>query len=50
MTVYAVEWGNEFPAEIDSLWLLREDAEKRAAEKNDEARNPNWHVHEWQVR
>jgi hypothetical protein len=50
MTVYAVEWGNEFPAEIDSLWLLREDAEKRAAEKNDKALGgKGWHVTEWLV-
>jgi hypothetical protein len=35
LRVYAVEWGNEFPAEIDSLWTTREEAQKHADELND---------------
>lgn len=43
--VYAVEWGNEFPAEIDSLWTTREEAERRVEELGG-----RWDVSEWTVR
>lgn len=50
LTVFAVEWGNEFPAEIDSLWTTKTAAEKQAAEVNEKSSNPSWHVTQWVVR
>ena len=49
--VYAVEWGNEFPAEINSLWVDREAAEQRAELLNTRAIKgaDNWGVREWFV-
>jgi hypothetical protein len=51
LRVYAVEWGNEFPAEIDSLWTTREEAQKHADELNDGAIRgaDNYGVHEWKL-
>jgi hypothetical protein len=42
--LYVVEWGNELPAEIDTLWIRREDAEAEAKEKGE-----GWHVTEWRL-
>ena len=46
LSVFAVEWGNEFPMEIDSLWTSIEEARKRAVELNAGALElpGNWHA------
>lgn len=49
MKVYVVEWGDEFPAEIDTIWSTEPEAEKRADEMRRERRDPKWHVREWPV-
>lgn len=41
---YAVEWGHEFPAEIDSLWTTEEEAKKRADELGGD-----WGVSKWSI-
>jgi len=43
--VFAVEWGNGFPAEIDSLWTTEEEAQKRAEEMSE-----SWRVTRWTLR
>jgi len=39
--VFAVQFSNYSPSEIDSLWRIREDAEARVAELN-RGRNGRW--------
>lgn len=49
--VYAVEWGDEIPSEIDSLWTTAEAAQPRADRKNREAiGGGNWRVRPWNLR
>lgn len=45
---YAVVWGNEFPAEVDSLWTTEDEAQKRADELNE--KYDGWHVSRWPLR
>lgn len=37
MTVYAIQWSNYDPPEIDSLWTTRERAQERCDELNKES-------------
>jgi hypothetical protein len=50
--VFVVEWGNEFPAEVDSVWATQEEAQRRADELNERAirGGDNYRVSEWSVR
>jgi hypothetical protein len=47
-TVYAAEWGNEFPAEIDTLWVHERDALNHVRELNQRP-GSNWHVKPWRL-
>lgn len=51
LVVYAVEWGNELPAEIDTIWLLERDALIQAHKRNGEVMaSGGWKVVPWTVR
>jgi hypothetical protein len=41
--VFAVEYGEGAPAEVDSLWMSFAEAQKRANELDSE----DWHVTKW---
>lgn len=43
--VYVVEYGEELPAEVDSLWMNFSEAQKRANELGG-----SWHVSKWILR
>lgn len=49
LTVYAVVFSNYYPAEVDSLWRRRGDAEARAEELNASSDTRGWDVSEWDV-
>lgn len=49
LTVYAVEYGNYSPAEIDSLWATQELADRRVARLNAGQDAWPWYVKAWQV-
>jgi hypothetical protein len=49
MIVYAVVHSNYFPSEVDSLWVTRELAEKRAEEVNKAEYTSSWHAVAWAV-
>ena len=49
-----VEWGDEFPAEIDSIWTTESEAQKRCNELNEDdvmkGHGGNWNVRRWPMR
>lgn len=49
MKVYAVVFATYDPAEVDSLWERREDAQARADERNRAVDWSPWEVIEWDV-
>jgi hypothetical protein len=48
--VYAVKYSNYEPAEVDSLFLHRADAEAHAERLNERSDTDAWEVVEWVVR
>lgn len=50
ITVWAVEWGSEFPAEVDSLWTTQDAARERAKAKNAEDDTSSWSAQPWVAR
>lgn len=48
-SVWAVVYGKYMPAEVDSIWETKEDADLRAAELNPHYHNEAWHSEKWAV-
>ncbi len=49
MIVYAVVYGNYYPAEVISVWRTKEQAQSAVDEANAEGRTSMWEIAEWHV-